>query len=167
MVGAIAYFEAPRKMFPLRLSFVLAFTFAIYMAILSISNDDTNNGIRLLIATTAGITAILAFYFFLRRYFVSSLLKYALVFFILRLSIGILHYLVFFDAKYLSLNYTDFAYLDEEGWLFDSMELFSAGTAGTADADAVAVAAELNKNYEMKVIKVIVYEEKHINRKIN
>lgn len=149
MVGVGAYFEGSRKTFPLRLSLVLAFTFAIYMAILSISNDDTNNGISLLIATTAGITAILTFYFFLRRYLVSSLLKYALVFFILRLSIGVLHYLVFFDAKYLSLNYTDFAYLDEYVWLFDSMELFSAGTAGTADAESVAVAAELNKNYEM------------------
>jgi len=138
-----------KRAFPLKLSLCIAFSFGIYLAILSLSSDETNNGLSLLIAIFGGLVAIYSFYFMLRQHFVQSLLKYALIFFLIRLSIGVLHYLLFFDSNYFFVNYTDFAYLDEYMWLFDSMDMFAAGTAGTADADLVAGYAEENKNYEM------------------
>ena len=138
-----------RRTFPFKLSLAVISTFGIYLAILSLSSDETNNAIGLLIATFAGMAAIFIFFTILRQALDKSLLKLALIFFLLRLSLGVLHYLFFFDSNYFFVNYTDFAYLDEYMWLFDSMDMFAAGTAGTADADLVAGYAEENKNYEM------------------
>ena len=149
MSSVIELVEDSQKTLPFKLSVAIALTFCLYLAILSLSSDDTNNGISLLIASSGGLIAILVFYFSLRQYFVRSILKYALIFFLIRLSLGVLHYLLFFDDRYLFVNYTDFAYLDEYVWLFDSMDLFAAGTAGNADPENVAIAADLNKNYEM------------------
>jgi len=138
-----------RKTFPLKLSLGIAFSFGIYLAVLSLSSEETNNGLSFFIATFGGLTAILSFYYILRKHLVKSLLKLALIFFLARLSLGVLHYLLFFDSNYFFVNYTDFDYLDEYLWLFDSMDMFAAGTAGTADADTVAGYADQNKNYEM------------------
>ena len=138
-----------RKTFPFKLSIAVVLTFGIYLAILSLSSDETNNGIAFLIATFAGMAAIFIFFSILKENLHKSLLKLALIFFLLRLSLGVLHYLIFFESNYFFVNYTDFAYLDEYMWLFDSMDMFAAGTAGTADADLVAGYAQENKNYEM------------------
>ncbi len=110
-----------RRTFPFKLSLAVVSTFGIYLAILSLSSDETNNGIGLLIATFAGMVAIFIFFSILRQDLDRSLLKLALIFFLLRLSIGVLHYLFFFDSNYFFVNYTDFAYLEEYMWLFDSM----------------------------------------------
>lgn len=149
MTREIGLIENRRTIFPIKVSIAIALSFCVYLAILSFSNEDTNNGLSFLFATTAGIVAILTFYYFIRNYCQRSLLAFAIIFFLLRLVIGVLHYLYFFDEKYFYVNYTDFDYLEEYMWLFDSMTLFSAGTAGTADAEKVAIAQDLNKNYEM------------------
>lgn len=138
-----------RRTFPFKLSIAVVSTFGIYLAILSLSSDETNNGVGFLIATFAGMAAIFIFFYILKENLDKSLLKLALIFFLLRLSLGVLHYLIFFESNYFFVNDTDFAYLDEYMWLFDSMGMFAAGTAGTADVDLVAGYAEENKNYEM------------------
>ena len=138
-----------RNIFPFQLSLAVAGTFGLYLAILSLSNEEMNNGLSFLIATTAGLISISTFYLILKKYFVGAVLKYAIIFFLIRLSFGVIHYLLFFEADYFRQSSTDFSYLDEYMWLFDSMDMFAAGTAGTADADTVASYAEENKNYEM------------------
>ena len=57
--------------------------------------------------------------------------------------------MIFLEPDYFRHSSSDFSYLDEYMWLFDSMDMFAAGTAGTADADTVAGYAAENKNYEM------------------
>jgi hypothetical protein len=137
------------SLFPIQVSFLIAASFGLYLAVLSLSNEEMNNGTSLLIATSGGLIAIFFFYFMLQKYFVMSILKYALIFFLIRLTIGIAHYLFFLEPDYFRHSSSDFSYLEEYMWLFDSMDMFAAGTAGTADADTVAGYAEQNKNYEM------------------
>lgn len=149
MLSANQLIANSRTLFPIKLSLAIAFSFGIYLAILSLSNDEMNNGTSLIIAAFSGLTAITLFYLILRKYFESSILKYALLFFIIRLSLGVIHYLFFFEADYFRQSSSDFSYLEEYMWLYDSMDMFAAGTAGTADADIVAGYAAENKNYEM------------------
>ena len=56
-----------RKTFPLKLSLGIAFSFGIYLAVLSLSSEETNNGLSFFIATFGGLTAILSFYYILRK----------------------------------------------------------------------------------------------------
>tara|TARA_Y100000748_G_C15502238_1_gene490561 strand:- start:4717 stop:6066 length:1350 start_codon:yes stop_codon:yes gene_type:complete len=149
MPSANQLLENTKLVFPIQVSLVLVLSFGIYLSILSISNDEMNNGLSFLIATAAGLISIFIFYFMLRKYFEGSILKYAIIFFLIRLSLGVAHYLLFFEEDYFRQSSTDFSYLDEYMWLFDSMDMFAAGTAGTADADTVSSYAAENKNYEM------------------
>jgi hypothetical protein len=149
MLGVNQLVRNTGSLFPIQVSFLLAASFGLYLAVLSLSNEEMNNGSSILIATSGGLIAISFFYIMLQKYFVPSILKYALIFFIIRLVIGIAHYLFFLEPDYFQNSSSDFSYLEEYMWLFDSMDMFAAGTAGTADADTVAGYAETNKNYEM------------------
>ena len=149
MLSANQLLRNTGNLFPIQVSFFIAASFGLYLAVLSLSNEEMNNGTSILIATSGGLIAIFFFYFMLQKYFVVSILKYALLFYLIRLSIGIVHYLIFLEPDYFRHSSSDFSYLDEYMWLFDSMDMFAAGTAGTADADTVAGYAAENKNYEM------------------
>ena len=145
MLGVNQLVRNTGSLFPIQVSFLLAASFGLYLAVLSLSNEEMNNGSSILIATSGGLIAISFFYIMLQKYFVPSILKYALIFFLIRLVIGIAHYLFFLEPDYFQNSSSDFSYLEEYMWLFDSMDMFAAGTAGTADADTVAgsVAKEL------------------------
>ena len=149
MLSANQLLRNTGNLFPIQVSFFISASFGLYLAVLSLSNEEMNNGTSILIATSGGLIAIFFFYFMLQKYFVVSILKYALLFYLIRLSIGIVHYLIFLEPDYFRHSSSDFSYLDEYMWLFDSMDMFAAGTAGTADADTVAGYAAENKNYEM------------------
>ena len=54
------------SLFPIQVSFLIAASFGLYLAVLSLSNEEMNNGTSLLIATSGGLIAIFFFYFMLQ-----------------------------------------------------------------------------------------------------
>lgn len=137
------------KYFPLRATFYFLISFAVYLGMLSFSNDQMNNGLSFLIASMAGVLSITVLFRLLRDVIGPKVYLYALFFFFFRLSIGALHYLYFFDGQYFQSSYSDFNYLHEYIWLYESMDIFQQGISGEMEADAVSGYAEMNKNYEM------------------
>jgi len=137
---------------PFKTIFSISFAFIGYFTILSISNDDMLNVNSLLISYLAGIIAIFIFYFLLneslRQY---KLLAFAFICFSLRMFVGVVHYLYFFESDYLFSYSSSFDYLAEYVWALDSMNIISDTLNGTLDADdaGAAQARSMNKNYEM------------------
>ena len=137
---------------PLKTLISIVCAFLGYFAVLSFSYDEMLNFNSLLISYIAGLIAIFIMYLFLNiheRYF--KLLYFSLIFFSLRMVVGVLHYLYFFEPDYLSSYSSSFDYLAEYVWALDSMNLISSTLSGALEADneSVLAARELNKNYEM------------------
>ena len=88
------------KYFPLRATFYFLISFAVYLGILSFSNDQMNNGLSFLITSMAGVLSIAVLFRLLRDVIGPKVYLYALFFYFFRLSIGALHYLYFFDGQY-------------------------------------------------------------------
>lgn len=137
---------------PLKTLISIVCAFIGYFAVLSFSYDEMLNFNSLLISYTAGVVAICIMYLFLNiheKYF--KLIYFALIFFSLRMLVGVFHYLYFFEPDYLSSYSSSFDYLAEYVWALDSMNLISSTLSGDLEADneSVLSARELNKNYEM------------------
>ena len=116
-----------------------------------------NNGVSLAIASIAGLVAISLFYYIFRAHLPKKILFYAIFFYMLRLSIGVFHYLYFFDGEYLNSTNSDFYYLAEYIWMFESMDVFSQGLSGDMEADLVQGYADSNKNYEMLLAMSLIF----------
>ena len=95
------------SLFPIQVSFLIAASFGLYLAVLSLSNEEMNNGTSLLISTSGGLIAIYFFYLMLQKYFVMSILKYALIFFLIRLTI-VLALFIFLEPDYFRHSSSDF-----------------------------------------------------------
>ena len=104
MLSANQLLRNTGNLFPIHVSFFIAASFGLYLAVLSLSNEEMNNGTSILIATSGGLIAIFFFYFMLQKYFVVSILKYGLIFFLIRLTIGIAHYLIFLESPLIILS---------------------------------------------------------------
>ena len=143
--------------FPIKVTFGLLLAISVYLAILSLSYNEMNNGISLAIASIAGLIAISLFYYIFRAHLPKKILFYAIFFYLLRLSIGVFHYLYFFDGEYLNSTNSDFYYLAEYIWMFESMDVFSQGLSGDMEADLVQGYADNNKNYEMLLAMSLIF----------
>jgi hypothetical protein len=122
--------------------------FISYFAVLSLSSEELNNFFSLMITATAGIVGLATFCLLIKPYIKPSLVLFAIIFYLIRLLIGTVHYLYFFDGNYLLNSTSSLDYLFEYMWLFDTMDNISGGLSGALDADQVFDPAE-NKNYEM------------------
>jgi len=134
---------------PIRVSFGIAISVGLYLLVLSTSNSELNNFISLVISSTGGFVAILLFYYLLRKELSLNILFLALFCYFFRLTIGVSHYLYFFDPAYFFLNFSDFSYLAEYIWLFESLEAYSAGLSGEMDQTVLDAYESTSKNYEM------------------
>ncbi|MAR94901.1 MAG: hypothetical protein CMD46_00830 [Gammaproteobacteria bacterium] len=138
------------KPFKTFLSIALAFT--LFFVVLSISNDDMMNLYSLIISYLSGLVAIICIYFFLESDSKQiKILFFAIIFFSLRMFVGVIHYLYFFEPDYLTSYSSNFDYLAEYVWAIDSMNIISGTLDGTVDPDGeeASTAIALNKNYEM------------------
>ena len=137
---------------PLKTFASIVFAFCVYFAFLSFSNDEMLNFNSLVISYIAGLSAIFCMYLFInydeRQY---KLLFFAFVLFSIRMVVGVVHYLYFFEPGYLSSFSSSFDYLAEYVWAIDSMNLISGTLDGSisADNEQALTARSLNKNYEM------------------
>lgn len=122
--------------------------FVSYFSVLSLSSDELNNFSSLIITAIAGIVGLIIFCLLLKPYCKISLIWLAIVFYLIRLIIGIIHYVYFFDGSYLSDSTSKLDYLFEYMWLFDSMENIAGGISGNLNADQIYDPTD-NKNYEM------------------
>ena len=134
---------------PIKISLGIVASFCLYFAILSISYSDLNNFLSLVISSSGGFFAVLLFYFMFKRDLSLNILYLALFCYFFRLTIGVVHYLYFFDPDYFLINFSDFTYLNEYIWLFESLEVFSSGLSGEMDQTLVEGYEVQNKNYEM------------------
>ncbi len=137
---------------PLKTFTSIVFAFGLYFLFLSFSNDEMLNVNSLFISYIAGLAAIYCMYLFIsfheKQY---KLLVFAVICFSLRMFVGVVHYLYFFESDYLFSYSSTFDYLDEYVWAHDSMSTISGTLNGTIDADdaGAAQARSMNKNYEM------------------
>ena len=135
---------------PIKISLGIVASFCLYFAILSISYSDLNNFLSLVISSSGGFFAVLLFYFMFKRDLSLNILYLALFCYFFRLTIGVVHYLYFFDPDYFLINFSDFTYLNEYIWLFESLEVFSSGLSGEMDQTLVEGYVEQNKNYAVE-----------------
>ena len=137
---------------PFKTFFSIGIAFTLFFIVLSISNDDMMNLYSLVISYLSGLVAITCIYFFL-DYDAKQIkvLFFAIIFFSLRMFVGVIHYLYFFEPDYLTSYTSNFDYLAEYVWAIDSMNIISGTLDGTVDPDGeeASTAIALNKNYEM------------------
>ena len=145
---------------PLKTFGSIVFAFCIYFLFLSFSNDEMLNFNSLLISYIAGLAAISTMYFLInyteRQ---NKLLFFAFVFFSIRMTVGVVHYLYFFEPDYLSSFSSSFDYLPEYIWAFDSMTTISGTLDGSisADNEQALAARAINKNYEMLLFMSLLF----------
>jgi hypothetical protein len=144
--------EAYVTLRPLKTSLSFVIAFILFFSILSISDDDMLNLYSLIISYISGIVAIICIYFFLEKNLQQNkLLLFACIAFSLRMFVGVIHYLYFFEPDYLRSYSSNFDYLAEYVWAIDSMNIISGTLDGSVDADSAEASAAIaiNKNYEM------------------
>tara|TARA_B100000945_G_scaffold88123_2_gene68575 strand:+ start:5347 stop:6681 length:1335 start_codon:yes stop_codon:yes gene_type:complete len=137
---------------PFKTFFSIGIAFTLFFIVLSISNDDMMNLYSLVISYLSGLVAITCIYFFLDYDAKQTkILFFAIIFFSLRMFVGVIHYLYFFEPDYLTSYTSNFDYLAEYVWAIDSMNIISGTLDGTVDPDGeeASTAIALNKNYEM------------------
>ena len=137
---------------PFKTFLSIGLAFILFFAVLSVSNDDMMNLYSLIISYLSGLVAITCIYSFLDRDAKQiKILFFAIIFFSLRMFVGVIHYLYFFEPDYLTSYSSNFDYLAEYVWAIDSMNIISGTLDGTVDPDGeeASTAIALNKNYEM------------------
>ena len=121
---------------------------ACFFLILNFSSDEMSNLHSYFIALSGGLLSISLLFLILKKYISRGMFLLAILFFVIKLLTGTIHYILLFDNDYFASSVSSFDYLFEYNWLFDSMGIISEGLS-TGDNDALLNQQEVNKNYEM------------------